>query len=74
MSGSKLVLLFGSCLLSSCVDRGAEFASVILPVYYTCHATEVEEDPMVTQNIRCLWQGGGAALIQTKEQFPQPKR
>ena len=28
-----------------------------------CHATGVEEDPMVTQNIQCLWQGGGAALI-----------
>ena len=39
-----------------------------------CHATGVEEDPKVTQDIRCLWQGGGAALIQTKQQFPQPKR
>ena len=38
-----------------------------------CHATGVEEDPKVTQDIRCLWRGGGAALIQTKQQFPQPK-
>ena len=30
-----------------------------------CHATRVEEDPMVTQNIGCLQRGGGAALIQT---------
>ena len=26
----------------------------------------LRKDPTVTQNIRCLWQGGGAALIQTK--------
>ena len=39
-----------------------------------CHATRVEEDPKVTQDIRCLRRGGGAALIQTKQQFPQPKR
>ena len=39
-----------------------------------CHATGVEEDPKATQNIRCLRRGGGAALIQTKQQFPQPKR
>ena len=39
-----------------------------------CHATGVEEDPKATQDIRCLWRGGGAALIQTKQQFPQPKR
>ena len=25
-----------------------------------------EDDPMAAQNIRCLWQGGRAALIQTK--------
>ena len=31
-----------------------------------CRATGVEKDPMATQNIRCLWRGGGAALIQTK--------
>ena len=31
-----------------------------------CHATGVEEDPTVTQDIRCLWRGGGVALIQTK--------
>ena len=31
-----------------------------------CHATGVEEDPKVTQDIQCLWRGGGAALIQTK--------
>ena len=31
-----------------------------------CHATGVEEDPTVTQNIRCLQRGGGVALIQTK--------
>ena len=39
-----------------------------------CHATRIEEDPKVTQDIQCLQQGGGAALIQTKQQFPQPKR
>ena len=39
-----------------------------------CHATRVEEESKVTQDIRCLRQGGGAALIQTKQQFPQPKR
>ena len=39
-----------------------------------CHATGIEEDPKVTQDIQCLWWGGGAALIQTKQQFPQPKR
>ena len=39
-----------------------------------CHATGIEEDPKATQDIRCLWRGGGAALIQTKQQFPQPKR
>ena len=39
-----------------------------------CHATRVEEDPKATQDIGCLQQGGGAALIQTKQQFPQPKR
>ena len=40
-----------------------------------CCATGVEEDPMATQNIRCLQRGGEAALIQTKkQQFPQPKR
>ena len=39
-----------------------------------CHATRVEEDPMATQDIQCLWRGGGVALIQTKQQFPQPKR
>ena len=38
-----------------------------------CRATKIEEDPKVTQGIRCLWQGGRATLIQTK-QFPQPKR
>ena len=31
-----------------------------------CRDTGAEEDPMATQDIRCLWQGGGAALIQTK--------
>ena len=31
-----------------------------------CHATEAEEDPVVTQNIQCLQRGGGVALIQTK--------
>ena len=31
-----------------------------------CHATGAEEDPSVTQDIQCLWQGGGVALIQTK--------
>ena len=39
-----------------------------------CHATRVEEDPKVTQDIGCLQRGGGVALIQTKQQFPQPKR
>ena len=39
-----------------------------------CRATGIEEDPKATQDIRCLRQGGGAALIQTKQQFPQPKR
>ena len=39
-----------------------------------CHATGVEEDPKVTQDIRCLWRGGEVALIQTEQQFPQPKR
>ena len=39
-----------------------------------CCATGIEEDPKVTQDIRCLRQGGGVALIQTKQQFPQPKR
>ena len=39
-----------------------------------CRATRVEEDPKVTQDIQCLWRGGGVALIQTKLQFPQPKR
>ena len=39
-----------------------------------CHATRVEEDPKVTQNIQCLQRGGGVALIQTKQQFPQMKR
>ena len=31
-----------------------------------CRATGVEEDPMVTQNIQCLWHRGRVALIQTK--------
>ena len=31
-----------------------------------CCATGAEEDPMVTQDIRCLQRGGKAALIQTK--------
>ena len=39
-----------------------------------CRAIRVEEDPKVTQNIRCLQQEGRAALIQTEQQFPQPKR
>ena len=26
----------------------------------------LRKDPAVTQNIQCLWQGGGVALIQTK--------
>ena len=39
-----------------------------------CCATRIEEDPKATQDIRCLWQGGRVALIQTKQQFPQPKR
>ena len=42
-------------------------AEVYGPVFLSiCHATGVEEDPMMTQNIRCLWRGGGAALIQIK--------
>ena len=28
-----------------------------------CHATRIEEDPKVTQDIRCLQRGGRAALI-----------
>ena len=39
-----------------------------------CHATGVGEDPKATQDIQCLRQGGRVALIQTKQQFPQPKR
>ena len=39
-----------------------------------CHATGIEEDPKATQDIRCLRRGGRVALIQTKQQFPQPKR
>ena len=39
-----------------------------------CHATGIEEDPKATLDIRCLQRGGGVALIQTKQQFPQPKR
>ena len=39
-----------------------------------CHATRVVEDPKMTQDIQCLQRGSGAALIQTKQQFPQPKR
>ena len=39
-----------------------------------CCATRVEEDPKATQDIGCLWRGGGAALIQTKQQFPRLKR
>ena len=43
------------------------FALLLFKNYLTiCHATRAEEDPMVTQNIRCVWQGGGVALIQTK--------
>ena len=39
-----------------------------------CRATGIEEDPKATQDIRCLQRGGGVALIQTKQQFPQLKR
>ena len=39
-----------------------------------CCTTGIEEDPKVTQDIRCLRQGGGVALIQTKQQSPQLKR
>ena len=46
----------------------------IAPYIHICHATGIEEDPKATQDIRCLRRGGGAALIQTKQQFPQPKR
>ena len=28
-----------------------------------CRATRIEEDPKVTLDIRCLWGGGGVALI-----------
>ena len=31
-----------------------------------CRATRVEENPKATQDIQCLRQGGGVALIQTK--------
>ena len=45
------------------------FEPLQIPVYTPqgiCRATGVEEDPAATQNIRCLWQGGGVALIQIK--------
>ena len=29
---------------------------------YICRATGMEEDPKVTLDIQCLWQGGGVAL------------
>ena len=41
---------------------------------YICCATGIEEDPKVAQDTRCLRRGGGVVLIQTKQQFPQPKR
>ena len=44
------------------------------PPMVKCHATGIEEDPKATQDIQCLQRGGRAALIQTKQQFPQPKR
>ena len=55
--------------LPTCCNHGANKG-----LLYICHATGIEEDPKVTQDIRCLRRGGGVALIQTKQQFPQPKR
>ena len=34
-----------------------------------CRATGMEEDPKVTLDIQCLWQGGGVALILTNNYF-----
>ena len=34
-----------------------------------CHATGVEEDPKVTQDIQCLRRGGGVALIRLNNNF-----
>ena len=34
-----------------------------------CHATGKEEDPKVTLDIQCLWQGGGAALTLMYDYF-----
>ena len=42
------------------------FIQLLMFALCICHATGVEEDPTVTQNIRCLWRGGGVALIQIK--------
>ena len=34
-----------------------------------CRATRMEEDPKVTLDIQCLWQGGGVALTLTYNYF-----
>ena len=34
-----------------------------------CHATRMEEDPEVTLDIQCLWQGGRVALTLTNNYF-----
>ena len=51
------------------VKRKSQNLYQVCSDFCICHATGMEEDPKVTLDIQCLWQGGGAALTSTNNYF-----
>ena len=66
LTGPTPPLINGSPPTASTSRQPDDILSKKLQPKNICRATRVEEDPMAIQDIRCLRQGGRAALIQTK--------